>query len=125
LGIVTSTIFQAFHASQGAELGLPQMIQSRAQFGYRGVVVPLLAILVSLIGYNVVATVILSEGLQTLWSLNRTGSAIGISLLAAILAAHQLVDHGKRKRRRHVAGPGLFSRSRCAQPETRAAVLRA
>ena len=27
-----------FHASQGPELGLPQMIQSRAQFGFRGVV---------------------------------------------------------------------------------------
>jgi len=29
------------HASQGPRLGLPQMIQSRAQFGYRGVVLPL------------------------------------------------------------------------------------
>jgi NCS1 family nucleobase:cation symporter-1 len=86
LGIVIGTIFQAFHASQGAELGLPQMIQSRAQFGYRGVVVPLLAVLVSLVGYNVVATVILSDGLQTLWSLNRTASAIAISLVAAVLA---------------------------------------
>src|SRR5271155_5030371 len=70
LGIVIGTTFQAFHASQGAELGLPQMIQSRAQFGYRGVVVPLLAVFVSLVGYNVVATVILSEGLQTLWRLS-------------------------------------------------------
>ena len=35
LGIVIGTAFQAFHASQGAEMGLPQMIQSRAQFGYR------------------------------------------------------------------------------------------
>jgi len=86
LGIVIGTIFQAFHASQGAELGLPQMIQSRAQFGYRGVVVPLLAVLVSLVGYNVVATVILSEGLQTLWSLNRAAAAVSISLVAAVLA---------------------------------------
>ena len=41
LGILIGTAFQPFHASQGAELGLPQMIQSRAQFGYRGIVVPL------------------------------------------------------------------------------------
>jgi NCS1 family nucleobase:cation symporter-1 len=87
LGILIGTTFQAFHASQGAELGLPQMIQSRAQFGYRGVVVPLLAVFVSLVGYNVVATVILSEGLQTLWTLNRMSTAIGMSLLAAVLAA--------------------------------------
>ena len=86
LGILIGTTFQAFHASQGAELGLPQMIQSRAQFGYRGVVVPLLATFVSLVGYNVVATVILSEGAQTLWSVNRSATAIGISILAAVLA---------------------------------------
>jgi len=85
-GIVIGTTFQAFHASQGAELGLPQMIQSRAQFGYRGVIVPLLATFVSLVGYNVVATVILSEGIQTLWSVNRITIAVGISLLAAVLA---------------------------------------
>ena len=54
LGILIGTVFLAFHASQGAELGLPQMIQSRAQFGYRGVIVPLIATLISLIGYNVV-----------------------------------------------------------------------
>ncbi len=86
LGILIGTTFQAFHASQGAELGLPQMIQSRAQFGYRGVVVPLLATFVSLVGYNVVATVIVSEGLQTMWAVNRSMTAIGISLLAAVLA---------------------------------------
>jgi NCS1 family nucleobase:cation symporter-1 len=86
LGILIGTTFQAFHASQGAELGLPQMIQSRAQFGYRGVMVPLLATFVSLVGYNVVSTVIISEGLQTLWSINRSTAAMGISLLAAVLA---------------------------------------
>ena len=31
------SVFMAFHGSQGPEMGLPQMIQSRAQFGYRGV----------------------------------------------------------------------------------------
>jgi nucleobase:cation symporter-1, NCS1 family len=86
LGILIGTTFQAFHASQGAELGLPQMIQSRAQFGYRGVVVPLVAVFVSLVGYNVVAPVILSAGLQTLWSVDRLVSAIGISVIAAVLA---------------------------------------
>ena len=65
LGILIGTVFQAFHASQGAELGLPQMIQSRAQFGYRGVIVPLLGTLVSLVGYNVVSTVLVSQGLHT------------------------------------------------------------
>ena len=86
LGILLGTTFQAFHASQGAELGLPQMIQSRAQFGGRGVIVPLLGVLISLLGYNVVSTVLIAEGLHELWGLNRALSAVGISALAAALA---------------------------------------
>jgi purine-cytosine permease-like protein len=86
LGILLGTTFQAFHASQGAELGLPQMIQSRAQFGVRGVIVPLLGVLVSLLGYNVVATVLLAAGLHQLWGLDGTASAVAISALAAALA---------------------------------------
>ena len=86
LGIVIGTTFQAFHASQGAELGLPQMIQSRAQFGYHGVVVPLIAVFISLVSFNVVATVILSQGMNTLWSLNPWATAMSFSLVAAVLA---------------------------------------
>src|ERR1700693_5021248 len=35
-GGALGTFFMSFHSSQGPELGLPQMIQSRPQFGYRG-----------------------------------------------------------------------------------------
>jgi nucleobase:cation symporter-1, NCS1 family len=85
-GIVIGTAFQAFHASQGAEMGLPQMIQSRAQFGYRGVIVPLVGTLVSLVGYNVVSTVLVSAGSHALWGTNPSAVAIGMSLVAAVLA---------------------------------------
>jgi len=86
LGIVIGSLAQAFHASQGPEMGLPQMIQSRAQFGYRGVAVPLIIVMVSLMGYNVVSTVLVSDGSHALWGVNRVAMAIGLSLLAAILA---------------------------------------
>jgi nucleobase:cation symporter-1, NCS1 family len=86
LGIVIGTAFQAFHASQGAEMGLPQMIQSRAQFGYRGVIVPLVGTLVSLVGYNVVSTVLVSAGAHALWGVSRGAVAVGMSVLAALLA---------------------------------------
>jgi nucleobase:cation symporter-1, NCS1 family len=86
LGIVIGSLAQAFHASQGPEMGLPQMIQSRAQFGYRGVAVPLIIVMVSLMGYNVVSTVLVSDGSHALWGVNRVGMAMSLSLLAAILA---------------------------------------
>ena len=86
LGILVGTIFQAFHASQGPEMGLPQMIQSRAQFGYRGVIVPLAVTLVSLMGYNVVSAVLVADGSRALWGLARVGTTLAISVLAAALA---------------------------------------
>ena len=35
-GALFGTFFMAFHSAQGPQLGLPQMIQSRPQFGYLG-----------------------------------------------------------------------------------------
>ena len=85
LGIAIGTVFQAFHASQGAEMGLPQMIQSRAQFGYRGVVVPLVGDMISLVGYNVVGAVLISEGAHGLWGVDRTVCILAVSLTAGAL----------------------------------------
>ncbi|MEU3688475.1 purine-cytosine permease family protein [Streptomyces narbonensis] len=36
LGSLFGTFFMAFHSAQGPQLGLPQLVQSRAQFGYLG-----------------------------------------------------------------------------------------
>src|SRR6201990_585936 len=64
LGVLVGPLFMAFHATQGPRLGLPQMIQSRAQFGYRGVLVPLFATLFTYVAFNVAAQVLLSSGLN-------------------------------------------------------------
>ena len=52
-GILVGTCFMALHATQGPTLGLPQMIQSRAQFGYRGVIVALFAMVFTYMAFNV------------------------------------------------------------------------
>ena len=72
LGILFGTLFVAFHASQGAELGMPQMIQSRAQFGYRGVVVVLFGTLFTFIGFNVADSVLMARGLNGILGWNET-----------------------------------------------------
>ena len=51
LGSALGTFFMAFHSTQGPQLGLPQMIQSRPQFGYRGALLVWLVALVAYIGY--------------------------------------------------------------------------
>ncbi len=73
LGILVGTIFMAFHAAQGPTLGLPQMIQSRAQFGYRGVVVALFATLFTYLAFNVADQVLLAEGLNGAFGWNAAG----------------------------------------------------
>ena len=86
LGVLFGTIFMAAHAAQGPQLGLPQMIQSRAQFGYEGVIVPLIASTFTFVAFLVVDTVILKIGLKSLFGWNETGVAVALMVLTVIIA---------------------------------------
>lgn len=86
LGIMFGTLFMAFHGSQGPHLGLPQMVQSRAQFGYRGVLLVLLATLFVFAGFNIVNLVLMMQGLHTLFGFNPTVVALVVTVPASILA---------------------------------------
>lgn len=88
LGLGVGTFFMAFHASQGPRLGLPQMIQSRGQFGYRGVIVPLAATLFTFVGFNVVDTIIIGHGLNAVFGWDVTAVGVGITVVAVILAVY-------------------------------------
>ena len=88
LGILIGTCFMAFHAAQGPAFGLPQMIQSRAQFGFRGVVVALFAALFTYMAFNVADQVLLAGGLQGAFGWNATAVAIVATGGAALLAIY-------------------------------------
>lgn len=87
LGAGIGTFFMAFHANQGPGLGVPQMIQSRAQFGTRGVLVALVPALVVYVGLNVFNMAMATEGLK---SAGAVGSDwvwyVGIVTVQAIIA---------------------------------------
>jgi purine-cytosine permease-like protein len=97
-GIAFGTLFMAFHATQGPVLGLPQMIQSRAQFGFRGVLLPLIGTLFTFVGFNVVDVVIIKSGLQSIFGWNPVLVAAGITVIAALLAVfgHDLLHKSFR-----------------------------
>ena len=97
-GIAFGTLFMAFHATQGPVLGLPQMIQSRAQFGYRGVLLPLVGTLFTFVGFNVVDVVIIKSGLQSIFGWNPFLVAVAITVLAALVAifGHDLLHKSFR-----------------------------
>ncbi len=86
LGILFGTLFVAFHASQGPELGLPQMIQSRAQFGFRGVVLVLVGTLFTFVGFNVADSVLAAHGLDGMFGWNEHAVSVGAALAGALLA---------------------------------------
>ncbi|MDQ2897009.1 MAG: cytosine permease [Actinomycetota bacterium] len=88
MGLAIGTLFMALHASQGPNLGLPQMVQSRAQFGYRGVVVPLFATLFTYLAFNVADQVLMASGLNAAFGWNADVVAIAIAVLAAVIAIY-------------------------------------
>jgi purine-cytosine permease-like protein len=87
-GILVGTCFMALHATQGPTLGLPQMIQARAQYGFRGVIVALLAMLVTYIAANVASQVLLAQGLHGAFGWNANAVAIVVTAGAALLAIY-------------------------------------
>jgi len=87
-GILVGTVFMAFHATQGPTLGLPQMIQSRAQFGFRGVIVALFAMVFTYMAFNVADQVLLAQGLHGAFGWNANAVAIVVTVGAALLAIY-------------------------------------
>ena len=88
LGIMFGTLFMAFHGSQGPEMGLPQMIQSRAQFGYRGVVLALMATLFVFVGFNVVNVTLIIDGLNKVFGIEPIPVACGVIAVGALLSIY-------------------------------------
>jgi purine-cytosine permease-like protein len=85
LGTVFGTFFTAFHSAQGPQLGLPQMIQSRAQFGYIGVAVLVLPFMVfNYAGYNVFNTLLAAQAMDNVIN-DGTTTTGGVKLWLVIL----------------------------------------
>jgi NCS1 family nucleobase:cation symporter-1 len=63
-GVVLGTFFMAFHSAQGPQLGLPQMIQSRPQFGYVGALLVWLFAYLQYAGFNIFNTILAGESLH-------------------------------------------------------------
>ena len=90
LGCALGTFFMAFHSTQGPRLGLPQMIQSRPQFGYVGALLVWAVALVAYIGYNAFNEVLAAQSLHQLSgtiSPNSPAAMIAIGIAGVALAA--------------------------------------
>ena len=86
LGCALGTFFMAFHSTQGPQLGLPQMIQSRPQFGYVGALLVWGVALITYVGYNAFNQVLAADTITTLYGGDRAITIQVIGVLATLLA---------------------------------------
>lgn len=86
LGLAFGTFFMAFHSVQGPRMGLPQMIQSRPQFGYVGSILPLAVVLCLYVGFNVFNVILAAQALQFVVNVSLTALIAAVVVLALVLA---------------------------------------
>lgn len=88
VGNLFGAVFMALHSAQGPALGIPQMIQSRAQFGYYGAIVPLILVLLMYIGFFASSAVLGGQALASWWHIPFVLAAIILSLAITIVTIY-------------------------------------
>lgn len=86
VGSAFGALFSALHSTQGPHLGLPQLIQSRPQFGYAGALVVLLLALFTYVGFNVFANILAAQSLQQTAHIDPNVSYVLVSVVAGLVA---------------------------------------
>ncbi|MFK0003323.1 purine-cytosine permease family protein [Paenarthrobacter sp. NPDC090522] len=87
VGSAFGTFFAAFHSSQGPQLGMPQMIQSRPQYGYRGAALIYVIAAAAYIGFSVFGVVLMGQTLELLFSIPQNVGMVATTALSVIVAA--------------------------------------
>jgi nucleobase:cation symporter-1, NCS1 family len=90
LGGAFGTFFMAFHSTQGPQLGLPQMIQSRPQFGYVGALLVWGVALIAYIGFNAFNQILAA---QTVHSLYGADAALTMLLFTIVSVSFAVVGY--------------------------------
>jgi nucleobase:cation symporter-1, NCS1 family len=109
-GNLIGTIFMALHAAQGPRLGVPQMVQSRGQFGARGAGFVVVLVAFMYVGYAGTAFVTGGQSLHfILPALNEDAAiiAIGAICLAGAIYGHDVI-HFCTRMMTYVSGSALL-----------------
>jgi NCS1 family nucleobase:cation symporter-1 len=86
IGNVVGAVFMALHSAQGPKLGIPQMIQSRAQFGFYGAILPLLLVVLMYVGFFAASAVLGGSALANWWHIGTTPATIIVAAFCTVLA---------------------------------------
>lgn len=87
IGSLFGTFFMAFHSAQGPQLGLPQLVQSRPQFGYRGAALTVwIFALVNYVAYNTSDALLSGDAMHELTGMNVNVGYFMAATVAALIA---------------------------------------
>jgi nucleobase:cation symporter-1, NCS1 family len=86
LGSAIGTVFMAAHSAQGPHLGVPQMIQSRAQFGVLGAALPLVAVVITYTLYTAADGVVVRDTVKAVAHVGDDAAIIGFGLITLVIA---------------------------------------
>ncbi len=97
-GNLVGVMFMAFHSAQGPKLGLPQMIQSRAQFGSLGNAIPSLAAIVDGLGFTALALIVSAQSLLIVVKMPMSLAILlsGVVVFAVVLIGYDLIHRFQR-----------------------------
>jgi nucleobase:cation symporter-1, NCS1 family len=90
LGQLLGGAVMALHAAQGPQLGLPQMISSRVQFGIYGAIIPITAVCLMYIGFSASGCVLAGQAVGQLLHID---DGAGILIFGALIVAVTLFGY--------------------------------
>lgn len=85
VGNLVGAVFMAYHSAQGPSLGVPQLIQSRGQFGFQGALLPVALGIILYVGFFAAGAIPAAQGLHDL------SSSISINLGIVIVGVPSLL----------------------------------
>jgi nucleobase:cation symporter-1, NCS1 family len=85
LGQLIGGAVMALHAAQGPQLGLPQMITSRVQFGVYGAMLPIVAVCLMYIGFSASGCVLAGQAIAQLLGIGEAAGIITFSCLIVVV----------------------------------------
>lgn len=88
VGNLIGGVAMALHSAQGPKLGVPQMIQSRAQFGFFGAVLPLLLVILMYLGFFASSGVLGGAALAQWTGMPQVPAIIIVAVVCTVLALY-------------------------------------
>ncbi len=90
VGQVLGGVVMGLHAAQGPQLGLPQMISSRVQFGVYGAIIPIVGVCLMYVGFSASGSVLAGQAVSQLLGVQESA---GIAIFGCFIVATTLLGY--------------------------------